>query len=103
MTVSAQIKLSTFAFALASAAICFGGTAYADDAMKPATEAMKPADTMKADKMMEDCKEKAGMETDTMKKDEAMKACDNMAMKGDAMKGDAMKPADNAMKPASSN
>lgn len=89
MKLSARQTVTSLAFVLASTVLLSGGIANAQDAMKPAgqTDAMKPADSMKADdKMMADCKEKAGMESDAMKKDEAMKACDTMG-------GDAMKPA----------
>lgn len=91
-------SLSAIGFALASIFLFAGGPAFAEDAMKPATDSMatdsmKPADPMAADAMKADCMAKAGMETDAMKKDEAMKACDDMAMKGDAIGTDAMKPA----------
>lgn len=80
MTRTTRIAL---AFALCSAALTAGGIARADDAMKPAAEAMKSdsGGMMKTDdKAIADCKEKAGMEADQMKKDEAMKTCDAMGM-----------------------
>jgi hypothetical protein len=100
MTILTARALPVLAFAIAASLSVAGGAARADNAMKPAADAMKSdAGMMKADdKAMADCKEKAGMETDQMKKDEAMKACDDMGM----MKSDAMK-SDDAMKPATSN
>lgn len=100
MTRSIRIALPALAFALCSTALLGAGAARAEDAMKPAdsmkTEAMKP---MKGDdKMMADCKEKAGMETDSMKKEEAMKACEDMGGKD---LGGGMMKSDDAMKPKS--
>ena len=87
MTHFSRLTLPALAFALCSTALFAGGIARAEDAMKPAnamaTDAMKPAtDAMKpamaTDAMNEDCMDKAAMETDAMKKDEATKACDAM-------------------------
>ncbi|MER8386623.1 hypothetical protein NKG60_17960 [Mesorhizobium sp. M1428] len=86
--------LAALAFAPCSTALFAGGAARAEDAMKPAmatnamkpaTDAMKPADAMATtamkatDPMTTDCMNKAAAETDAMKKAEATKACDAMA------------------------
>ncbi|MER9250640.1 hypothetical protein NKI59_02315 [Mesorhizobium sp. M0598] len=86
--------LAALAFALGSTALFAGGAARAEDAMKPAmetnamkpaTDAMKPAGAMATtamkatDPMKADCMNKAAAETDAMKKAEATKACDAMA------------------------
>jgi hypothetical protein len=105
MTILTAKALPMLAFAIATSLSAAAGIARADDAMKPAAEAMKSdSGMMKADAMttddgaMADCKANAGMETDQMKTDEATKACDDMG----AMKSGAM-GSDNAMKPATSN
>ncbi|RWM96606.1 MAG: hypothetical protein EOR84_13515 [Mesorhizobium sp.] len=88
MTNFTRLTLPALAFALCSTALVAGGTARAEDAMKPAnamatnamkpaTDAMKPADPMAAEKL-KDCMDKAAMKTDAMKKNEATKACDAM-------------------------
>jgi hypothetical protein len=102
MTVLTAKMLPTLAVAMI-ASLSAGGAARAEDAMKPA-DTMKADDAMMKtdDAAMADCAEKAGMETDQMKKDEAMKACDAMGMKSDAMGAGTMK-SDGAMKPAQSN
>ncbi|MER9895619.1 hypothetical protein NKJ40_26745 [Mesorhizobium sp. M0119] len=80
--------LAALAFALCSTALFAGGAARAEDAMKPAmatdamkpaTDAMKPAGAMATTAMKADCMDKAAAETDAMKKAEATKACDAMA------------------------
>ncbi|TIM30489.1 MAG: hypothetical protein E5Y63_11120 [Mesorhizobium sp.] len=82
MTAFTRLTLPALAFALCSTALFAGGIARAEDAMatnamKPATDAMKPADPMAAEKL-KDCMDKAVMETDAMKKDDATKTCDAM-------------------------
>ncbi|TKB79759.1 MAG: hypothetical protein E5W81_13635 [Mesorhizobium sp.] len=82
--------LAALAFALCSTVLFAGGAARAEDAMKPATDAMKPAGAMASDAMATtamkatdpmkaDCMNKAAAETNAMKKAEATKACDAMA------------------------
>ena len=87
MTTFTRLALPALAFALCSTALSAGGTARAEDAMKPAnamaanamkpaTDAMKPANPMV--EKLKGCMDKAAMETDAMKKDEATKTCDAM-------------------------
>jgi hypothetical protein len=97
MTATIRHKLPMSALVLLAGLCMAAGAARADDAIKPAADAMKTDSAA-----MADCKDKAAMETDQMKKDEAMKACDDM-MKSD---GGMMKSGDKGagtMKPAQSN